>query len=264
MSINYEQIENNSKVYFNGSVWNSNNCRTFTIVGKTNRHRIDNRGYEEYKYYLCQFEDGTIVEAKTSEIKKGKVRNPNCPSICGKGYLGEGDWKFYINCKPTKEYSLFHNIITRCYDKTSKSYPYYGGCGVTLDENLFNFQNFCEMLTRLPNYDNWKNSFDLYQLDKDILCEKFNINPKIYSEKTCQFIIRKENMGERNKRVSVTGLTYIGINSSGDEIEFTNIKEFARKYNLQDSNVGKCIRGIAKKHKGWRFKVKEINNESYY
>lgn len=258
MSNKYNTIENTSKVYFNGSVWKSNNCGEFTIIGKTDRNIIDKRGYLEYKYYLCQFEDETIVEAKTSEIKNGKVRNPNSPSICGKGYLGEGKWKFYINQKATKEYIVFHGILNRCYNKNVPEYAEYGGEGVTLDSELFNFQNFCEMLTRLDNYEKWKNDTTGYwEIDKDILCDKYGISPKIYSEKTCHFIPHDENMAERNKRVSITGKTYLGINPMGESFEFTNIKQFSREHDLSDTHVGNCIRNKAKSHKGWFFKVKD-------
>ena len=258
MNNRYNLIENTSKVYFNGSIWKSNNCGEFTIVGKTDRHIVDKREYKEYKYYLCKFEDGTVVEAKTFEIKNGKVRNPNCPSICGRGYLGEGKWKFYINQKATKEYRVFHGILNRCYNPNVPEYDEYGGEGITLDPELFNFQKFCEMLTRLPNYDKWKNDTTGYwEIDKDILCDKYKISPKIYSEKTCHFIPYHVNTAERNKRVSITGDTYLGISPNNEEFIFTNIKEFARQHNLCDTHIGSCIHKKAKTHKGWKFTIKE-------
>lgn len=250
----YVTIENNSKVYFNGSIWNSNNCGKFKIIGKTDRHILSKSGYKERKYYLCQFEDGTVVEAKSYEIKNGKVRNPNCPSICGRGFLGVGKWRFYVDQKATKEYVVFRGILNRCYNPNIPEYKEYGGEGVTLDERLFNFQEFCEMLTRIPNYDKWKNDTTGYwEIDKDFLCAKYGISPKIYSEKTCQFIPRYLNTAERNKRVSITGEVYVGISPSGEEIFFKNIKEFSRNYNLCDTHVGRCIRGLTKTHKGWKF-----------
>jgi hypothetical protein len=253
----YNIIENTSKVYFNGSIWKSNNCGEFKIIGKTDRCRTDKRGYKEYRYYLCQFEDGTITEAKHAEIKVGKVRNPNFPSVCNRGYLGIGKWEFYINQIATKEYSLFRNIMNKCYNPKVNYYKYYGAIGVTLDEELYNFQKFCDMISQLPNYDNWKNDKENnWELDKDVLCEKLNIRPKIYSKNTCTFLLQKDNMTERNKRVSITGLTYIGISQNGIEYEFTNIKEFSKEHHLQDTHVGDCIRGKAKQHKGWTFKIK--------
>jgi len=255
----YQLIENTSKIYYNGSIWNSNNCGVFEIIGRTDRYRIDKRGYKEYKYYLCKFEDGTIVEAKTSEIKIGKVRNPNYPSICDKGYLGCGKWEFYINQKPTKEYALFSNILNRCYNPNNISYINYGEKGVKLDEKLYNFQDFCNTIIQLPNYDKWKNDKEnVWELDKDELCEKLNIYPKIYSKNTCQFILQKDNIKERNQRVSITGLTYIGIDPNNIKYEFTNIRQFSREHNLYNTHIGDCIKGKVKQHKGWTFKIKEF------
>jgi len=255
----YTLIENTSKVYYNGSIWESNKCGEFEIIAKTDRSRVDKRGYKEYSHYLCKFKDGTIVEAKKSEIKLGKVRNPNCPSVCNIGYLGIGKWRFYINQKATKEYSLFHNIINRCYNPNATSYQEYGAIGITLDSELHNFQNFCNSILQFSNYDKWKNDKDnIWEIDKDELCEKLNIHPKIYSKNTCQFILHKDNIAERNKRVSTTGHTYIGISPDQIEYEFTNIKEFAREHNLYDTHIGNCIKGKAKQHKGWEFKTKNL------
>ena len=256
----YRLLDNTSKVFYDGSKWCSNNCGQFTIVGHTDRCYISKDGYLEYKYYLCKFEDGTVVEARTSQIKKGTVRNPNCPSICERGYLGEGRWKFYINQKPTKEYRLFLNILNRCYNPNANAYSEYGGQGVTLSSDLFNFQNFCNMISHLPHYEDWKSdqSGD-WQIDKDLLCDKLNIDPKIYSSETCCFITRQENISERNKRVSVTGKTYIGISPTGEKYEFANIKQFSREHNLQDTHIGNCIHGKVTQHKGWTFSIKSTS-----
>ena len=254
----YKSIENTSKVYYNGSKWESNNCGEFEIIEKTDRHCVDKRGYKEYKYYLCKFKDNTIVEARNSEIKIGKVRNPNHPSLCNIGYLGEGKWEFYINQIATKEYSLFRNIIERCYNPKYTSYINYGGVGITLEKELHNFQKFCNMISQLSNYNKWKNNKGNWELDKDELCEELNIHPKIYSKNTCKFILQKDNISERNKRVSTTGLVYIGISPNEIEYEFTNIREFAKKHNLYDTHIGKCIKGEAKQHKGWIFKSKNL------
>ena len=166
-------------------------------------------------------------------------------------------WKGLFGCWSI-EYVVFHGILNRCYNPKNPNYAEYGAEGVTLDPKLFNFQNFCEMLTHLPNYDKWKKDTSGYwEIDKDILCDKYNISPKIYSEKTCHFIPYYENMAERNKRASITGKTYLAISPGGKEFTFTNIKQFSRENGLSDTHVGNCIKGKGKTHKGWTFKLKE-------
>ena len=82
-----QTINNKSKIYFNGSKWNIKKYGTIEIIAKLNRRN----------YYLCKFDDGTIVEARSSNIKAGVVKNPNYPIIYNMGYIGEGKWKSRIN-----------------------------------------------------------------------------------------------------------------------------------------------------------------------
>jgi len=248
-------IKNDSKVYYNKSIWSSNKCGNFQIIGKANKFYLHTSGYKRYHYYFCKFNDDTIVVAKPSEIKNGRVRNPNHPSICGVGFLGDGDWDFYIKQKPTKQYTLFQNIINRCYNKNTKSYKDYGRLGVRLDNRLHDFQSFCNFISGLKNYNAWLLDTKKWQLDKDVLCEKFNIHPKVYSNKTCLFLTAIDNLAQRNKKPRLTGLIYVGT-KNGKKYEFDNISQFARDHNLTDTHIGRCAKGLAKKHKGWIFSVK--------
>jgi len=252
----YNIIENKSKKYFNGSVWQSLSCGNFTIIGKTDR-RTDK--HSSYIYCLCKFEDGAIIEADINNIQKGNVKSPNHPSYCAVGYIGQGKWLACKNGKATKEYLTWSEMIKRCYSKyapdKSPSYK-----GITVCKRWHCFQNFCEDIQLLEGYEKWANSKSkaAYHLDKDILCESLNIIPKIYSLETCMFVSQNENLSESTIRNNLTGLTYIGISPNGEEHEFTIQKEFANKYKLDPSALTKCIKGKLKQYKGWTFKVKEI------
>ena len=247
----YNLIENTSRKYYNQSEWINNDGLKFIIVGKTDR-----KYKQDYPYYLCKFEDNTLVEVRYMHISDGQVKNPNYPSVCGIGYLGEGKWSSSENNKRTKEYSLWLGIINRCYNIKSKDYKNYGARGVTLDLPWHNFQIFCNDIQYLDGYNEWK--IENYELDKDILCEKFNIEPKIYSKKTCIFISKTINSIHSN----LTGSIYIAHRILDNyEEEFTNQSCFAEKYNLQQQNINNCIRNKAKQHKGWTFKIKEKEGE---
>lgn len=145
-------------------------------------------------------------------------------------------------------------MIRRCYsEKFLNEYPSYKG--VTVCERWHNFQKFCEDIKCLRGYDEWKSELG-YELDKDILCDKLNIYPKIYSPETCMFISKKENVSESTSRKNLTGLSYIGISPDGKEYEFTNQQNFAKLHNLRTSLVSACINNRRNHHKGWTFKVK--------
>ena len=54
-------MENKSETYFNGSCWKSNGYGSFEIISVSNRKN----------YFICKFEDKTIVEASMTNIKEG-------------------------------------------------------------------------------------------------------------------------------------------------------------------------------------------------
>ncbi len=111
------------------------------------------------------------------DIKKGSIKNPYHPSVCGVGYLGIGKYKY-------KSYSNFRNVwvnmIRRCYDvKTQEKQPTYKD--VTVCEEWHNFQNFAEWFE--------ENYVEGFVLDKDIICK----DCKIYSPETCLVVPKEIN-----------------------------------------------------------------------
>lgn len=243
----YNLIENNSNKFYNDSEWINNDGLKFKIIGKTDR-----RYKQSYSYYLCEFEDGTLVEVRYMHITDGQIKNPNYPSVFGIGYIGQGKWKSCINYKRTKEYNLWKRMIDCCYNIQSKDYINYGAKGVTMDSRWHNFQTFCEDIQYLEGYNLWKDKNN-YELDKDMICDRLSIHPKIYSKDTSMFISKSENGGYS----SLTGLTYIANRISDNyEEEFSVITKFAQKYNLQYQNISNCIKDKVKQHKGWTFKIK--------
>lgn len=195
------------------------------------------------------------MEADFTNISKGNVKSPNHPAVCGVGYMGQGKWTSKCNRKTTKEYATWLHMMRRCYsEKFHMKFPSY--IGVTTCKRWHCFQNFCEDIQYLFGYNEWKNNTG-YEIDKDILCEKLNIIPKIYSPETCMFIKKENNVSESTSRKNLTGLTYIGISPGGKEYEFTNQSNFAEKHNLNSSLISSCIYKTRKHHKNWTFKVKE-------
>jgi hypothetical protein len=251
----YNIIENTSKIYYNGSKWNSNGCGEFEIIGKTDRSRLNGKGSLFYPYCLCQFKDKTIIEADYGAIKAGRVKNPNYPTVYDIGYVGQGKWNPTINRQKTREYSIWSDMIQRCYsEKCQEKHPTYKGCVV--DVRWHCFQTFCDDIQELENYKQWKEGVDNWELDKDT---KIKGN-KLYSKDTCAFILQTKNMNEMNQRTisnKLTGLIYIGVSPNGDRYEFTNQHEFAKYHNLNSKHVNSCILGKLKSYKKWTFKIKK-------
>lgn len=117
---------------------------------------------------------------KRNDAKKG-VRNPYHRVVAGVGYVGEGE---YTADKNRKVFTLWSNMLVRCYDEESLlKQPTYLGC--TVVEKWHCFQNFARWCLNNKTYiDNPD-----WCLDKDVLVK----GNKIYSEETCAFVPRDIN-----------------------------------------------------------------------
>ena len=105
----------------------------------------------------------------------------------GVGVTGQGEYSHLvrnINGKHTKVYSVWHDMLGRCYNKKyQEKKPTYIGC--TVCEEWHNFQNFAKWYEE--NYYEVNN--EEMALDKDILIK----GNKIYSPQTCIFVPKRIN-----------------------------------------------------------------------
>ena len=92
----------------------------------------------------------------------------------------------------TRLYTIWSNMKSRCYNENNNHYRSYGAKDVTVcDEWLNSFIPFKQWAEANGYLDN-------LTIDKDVLCDKLNISPKIYSPETCQWITLEENMKYSN------------------------------------------------------------------
>jgi hypothetical protein len=157
------------------------------MINRIGQKFMTNEGYEieiikkiTKAIYTISFEDGTLLNKDISQIKKGEVKNPNHKSVLGVGYIGIGEYKIRKNGKVSKSYTLWRNMLQRCYcPKFKKKHTTYKDCYVS--EEWHNFQNFAEWVD--------ENYIEGFELDKDIL-QKGN---KFYSKEKCFFIPKEIN-----------------------------------------------------------------------
>ena len=91
---------------------------------------------------------------------------------------------------------MWTNMKDRCYNQNASGYEYYGGAGVTMCD---------EWLECFGCFECWaiRNGYrEGLSIDKDILCDKLGIYPKIYSPDTCMFISKAENSSYANTRTN--------------------------------------------------------------
>lgn len=240
------------------------------IKDRVGKVYINNKGesfiileYRDSKDIDIQFKDGTILTGRGfSDILKGKAKNPNSPTICGIGYVGQGKHLTSINGKHTKAYSYWRDMLSRCY---SEKYFIEQGSYKDVDvcKEWHNFQNFAKWFQ-----ENWKSHMEKWQLDKDILIK----GNKIYSPETCCFVtseinsIIKINKSKRGELpIGIRGIEgryrasfsknnrfkYIGTFSTKEEAfqayktaKEEWIKELANKYRGQITE--KCYQALIK------------------
>lgn len=161
------------------------------------RHKNSENYYctiiEYYSFRNCtiQLEDGNILtNIEYGNLKKGNVKNPFHPSVCGVGYVGQGKYKVKVKGVLSPIYEVWRGIIRRCYSiENQKKHPTYKDC--TVDERWHNYQIFAKW------YED--NHVEGFHLDKDILVK----GNKIYSPETCCFVPRDINnlfIKAQNKR----------------------------------------------------------------
>ncbi len=140
-------------------------------------------------------------------------------------------------------YAIWNGIKQRCYSTKRKDYKRYGGIGVTMcDEWLNDAQSFIDWCEQ----NGWNNSL---VVDKDILCIKLNINPKIYSPQTISFITTQENAEEANaKEVIQYSLDGIELN------RFISATKAGISVGANKSQIANACRGTVKTSVGFIWK----------
>lgn len=136
------------------------------------------RGALDIDVYFPQY-NWIAKGVRYQNFKNGKIKCPYERSVFGVGYIGEGKYKVSENCKATKIYQTWNNMLRRCYDnKCQEKQLTYKDC--TVCNEWLNFQNFAKW------YDNnyYEIEGERMELDKDILCK----GNKIYSPETCIYV----------------------------------------------------------------------------
>lgn len=204
-------------------------------------------------YYTVQFDkSGYITNASRANIKNGMVFDPYRKSTADRGYIGSA---YNEGAKPSyyyKAYTLWRNMMLRCYNKNHKHYHIYGGRGVFVQGRWWSFTNFLNDIRLLPGFYDWLINSKEYQLDKDYK------DSNCYSVDACVFLDKRMNISIRNKLYEATNL------KTGYKELFLVKTTFAGKYDLNNELISNVIKGKQKSHKGWSFVEKQIPEGRVY
>ncbi len=148
---------------------------------KTGKYRV--LSFEpEGKVKLRSLDCGNEVILHRSSASKGTISNKLFPTVFGKGSLGYGKYKSRNGTDEPKNkyYSVWEDMLARCYYPKTSRFSAYGGRGVTVCDEWLNLQNFAKWFE-----DNYIEGF---HLDKDILGDGMQYNPVV-----CRFIPQEVN-----------------------------------------------------------------------
>ena len=190
-----------------------------------------------------QFEKtGTICRGvRKSRVLSGEgFKDARYPAVAGVACLGEPN-------SSDEDHRLLYNtwidMIRRCYDSKTVSYPNYGGKGIFVDNRWLVYSNFQKDAKLLDNWFLKKEFPDKYSLDKDA-----SVSNK-YCKEHCIWSSQIEQ--SYNRKIS---RTFIATNPKGEERISLGIKDLCNRYGLSEGAVIGCLDDKYAKCKGWRFK----------
>lgn len=209
-------LNNESTIYYNGSVWNTRNCGKCKVIGLLEKHK-------GYHIFAVEFDDGTIIQARHTNIKQGTIDNPYYKKICNVACTGRVE-KVSNNFL----YEHWKQMIYRCYDKKHISYKNYGARGIKVCERWLCFEYFLFDITNMDGYEKLKNGHH-YQIDR------IN-NDKDYCFNNCRIVSCKDN--SRNRRSNV----FIKVKRNGFIENIGYLIDISNQYNISRSAIKNRIK----------------------
>tara|TARA_Y100001956_G_C4111390_1_gene182623 strand:- start:731 stop:1759 length:1029 start_codon:yes stop_codon:yes gene_type:complete len=127
-----------------------------------------------------------------THVRDGGILDKMQPVVANTGYLGKGVFNSKTKIRGKIIYGTWNSMLQRCYNPKDWRYSFYGGRGVSVCENWWNFQNFAEWF--VDNLSLLPENFE-YQMDKDLKnCGK------VYSPESCIFVPKSLNVALQMER----------------------------------------------------------------
>lgn len=141
------------------------------------------------------------------------MKNPKL----SKQRIGTGNPAYKHGMHKTPEYTAWHDMKGRCLNPNHRSYAYYGGRGITIDESWLEFENFYRDMGPRPS------GLTLDRIDND----------KGYSKDNCRWANRIVQMGNTRRNNKNVGVSF--NNARQDWVVFMRKKYIGRFKKLEDA-----------------------------
>ena len=134
-------------------------------------------------FQSCRCDCGTIQFVAHSKLRNGHSRSCGClqAEVTTNRSLKHGHKR---RSAETKSYRAWNNMLNRCTNPNVKSFPDYGGRGITICERWLKFENFLEDMGPSPE------GLSIDRLDNDIG----------YSKENCAWRTSLDQARNRRKR----------------------------------------------------------------
>lgn len=233
-----------------GPVWDATKGDGFDVIGQApNRVNANGSRNKNARDFVRFHASGYVNEVDRTASKKGKIKDPFKPNICGIGYFGGSDLDTH---DPVIQpiYKAWNNMIQRCYAIDHNSYQAYGALGVRVCRRWHSFEAFYQDAIKLPGYAYKQTNESQVALDKD------HFGHKTYGPDTCIWLPKDVNAGY------ISNSAFEAISPEGEVFYHFSATEFADAHGLTQSKVSDVIAERAYDHKGWRF-YKAAGNYRY-
>lgn len=183
--------------------------------------------------WLCQCDCGNTTISSSGDLKHKKRPKFSC------GCSRKRDPRFR---------RIWYDMVVRCTKKTHKWYPKYGGQGIKIFEPWLIFENF-----KKDTYESYLKHLNQYG-KKDTTLDRIDSTGNYEPQNIRWATIVEQNTNKKCGNMIQFEAIYIEKGPSyGYREKLNNQKEFARKYNLNRTCIGNCLRGHQKIHRNWIF-----------
>ncbi len=218
----------------------------FFLNGLTNRKWLNDHGVRIWNEWGDS--NGNLGPMYSHQWRNfgGKYPNIPQPKPSPNGYeptvFGAGSKGSFTTGSETenKLFVIWKGILSRCYNKSKDNYEYYGGKGVYVDDWWLVFDNFLHDVQQLEGWDKKQESWEDYQLDKDIIGDGFCYGPEY-----TVWASRTENRRARYR------YQYHLRHEDGSEIVVHSPKDFYTTHRISQGNFCSMLRGERNKAGGW-------------
>ena len=204
---------------------------------------VSNDSKNRYYEIIFPYTGYSAIFTKT-QIVRGNVKDRFFPCVAGVGYLGNA-----TASRGDRFYSVWHNMIHRCYNPNFGEYKRYGALGVKVCLRWHCFEYFLRDIIIVDRFDFDKFMNGKIELDKDFKQINLPSNQKIYSLYTCTFLSSIEN-----NYLSSTHYGYRAVSPDGTRYYGHNIAKFCKENDLNLKLVHQVVNGWQKStQNGWKF-----------